>query len=54
MGHIVELDPRVVPFEKRLKYAGTAVVATVASGVVIVGGLSVIVGGWQTLFVGAL
>jgi hypothetical protein len=42
MGQIVELDPRVVPFEKKLKMAGVAVVAATASGVVIVGGLSII------------
>ena len=42
MGQIVELDHRVVPFEKKLKIAGVAVVAVAASGVVIVGGLSII------------
>lgn len=42
MGQIVELDPRVVPLEKKLKMAGTAIVAAAASGVVIVGGLSII------------
>lgn len=42
MGQIVELDPRVVPIEKKLKMAGAAVVAVAASGVVIVGGLSII------------
>ncbi len=42
MGQIIELDPRVVPIEKRLKMVGTAVVAVAASGVVIVGGLSAI------------
>lgn len=42
MGQIAELDPRVVPLEKKLKMAGVAVVAVAASGVVIVGGLSII------------
>lgn len=42
MGQIVELDPRVVPLEKKLKMVGVAVVAVAASGVVIVGGLSII------------
>ena len=38
----INLDPRVVPLEKKLKMAGAAVVAVAASGVVIVGGLSII------------
>ena len=42
MGQITELDPRVVPMEKKLKVAGTAIVAVAASGVVIAGGLSII------------
>lgn len=42
MGQIVELDPRVVPLEKKLKMAGIVVVAAAASVVVIVGGLSII------------
>lgn len=42
MGQLVELDPRVVPLQRKLKVAGTALVAVAASGVVIVGGLSII------------
>ena len=40
-----ELDPRVKGFETKLKLAGVAVVTVLASGVVIVGGLSVIAAG---------
>lgn len=42
MGQNTELDPRVVPLEKKLKLAGVAVVAIATSGVVIVGSLSII------------
>ncbi len=42
MGQITELDPRIVPLEKKVKIAGVAVIATAASGVVIIGGLSII------------
>jgi hypothetical protein len=40
-----ELDPRVKGFETKLKLAGVAVVTTLASGVVIVGGLGIIAAG---------
>ena len=33
MSQIIELDPRVIPLEKKLKIGGTALVAAAASGV---------------------
>ena len=42
MAQIVEMDPRALSTEKKWKVAGAAVVAAAASGVVIVGGLSII------------
>lgn len=44
-----ELDPRVKGFETKLKLAGVAVVTVLASGVVIVGGLSFIAAGGVVL-----
>jgi len=49
MALSIELDPRVKGFEKTMKLAAVAVVAVLASGIVIVGSLSVIATGGLVL-----